>query len=356
MYVGGEFYYDGKWSTETPALSPGYGVFLAGGKACLIVISDCLREKGVRKILLPAYLCPEILDTLESRGMEWDFYPVHPDLSIDLPTLAQMTAKHTAVYFINYFGFQHDAATQSFLVDLREKGIRVVEDNAQAGFPGQTIGDFAFNSLRKFVPFDGGYLRSNEDLREKIAGYPRVQNRRLAVIRSYRHGLAEYVYRGTGDPADLAEQYELAETCYREDAVVEGDLDERWQIEHLNWEEIRRVRRGNYHYLLERLAVVPEVTPIFPALQAEMMPLGMPIYVDGGLRNELFDTLGREGIGLTIHWEALLTDPRTSHDRITLDMAGRMLTLVCDQRTSHKQLDVQVDRLQAAIKRLNRRG
>jgi len=138
--------------------------------------------------------------------------------------------------------------------------------------------------------------------------------------------------------------------------VVEGDLDERWQIEHLNWEEIRRVRRGNYHYLLERLAVVPEVTPIFPALQAEMMPLGMPIYVDGGLRNDLFDILGREGIGLTIHWEALLTDPRTSHDPVTLDMAGRMLTLVCDQRTSHKQLDVQVDRLQAAINRLNRRG
>ena len=356
MYVGGEFYYDGKWSIATPTLSTGGGYFLAGGKACLIVISDFFRQMGIQKILLPAYLCPEILDTFLSRGMEWDFYPIRPDLSIDLATLAQMMSRHTAVYFINYFGFRHDDNTRSFLADLSRNGIPVVEDNAQAGFPQQTTGNFVFNSLRKLVPYDGGYLRSNEDLRERIAAYPHLQNRRLPLIHRYRSGLSEYVYRGIGDPGDLAALYESAESCYRKDAVVAGDPKERWQIEHLDWEEIRRVRRENYCYLLERLTAVPEVTPIFPALQEGIMPLGMPVYVNGAIRNDLFDMLGREGVGLTIHWDSLLTDPRTNHDPVTLEMAARMLTLVCDQRASHKQLDFQIDRLQSAIQRLSHRG
>jgi hypothetical protein len=243
MYVGGEFYYDGKLSIATPTLSTGGGYFLAGGKACLIVISDFFRQMDIQKILLPAYLCPEILDTFLSLGMEWDLFPIRPDLSLDLATLAQMMSRHTAVYFINYFGFRHDDDTRSFLADLSRNGIPVVEDNAQAGFPQQTTGNFVFNSLRKLVPFDGGYLRSNEDLRERIAAYPHLQNRRLPLIRRYRSGLSEYVYRVIGYPGDLEELYESAESCYRKDAVVAGDPKERWQIEHLDWEEIRRVRR-----------------------------------------------------------------------------------------------------------------
>jgi hypothetical protein len=82
----------------------------------------------------------------------------------------------------------------------------------------------------------------------------------------------------------------------------------------------------------------------------------MPVYVNGAIRNDLFDMLGREGVGLTIHWDSLLTDPRTNHDPVTLEMGARMLTLVCDQRASHKQLDFQIDRLQSAIHRLSHRG
>ena len=56
-------------------------------------------------------------------------------------------------------------------------------------------------------------------------------------------------------------------------------------------------------------------------------------------RDWLLDELGKAGIGLTVHWEEILSDPRLNGNPVAVDMASRILTLVIDQRTSHKQLD-----------------
>ena len=75
------------------------------------------------------------------------------------------------------------------------------------------------------------------------------------------------------------------------------------------------------------------------------MPLGLPVSVSGVPRDGLFDELGKVGIGLTIHWEELLSDSRLNGNPVAVDMASRILTLVIDQRTSHKQIDYLVQKL-----------
>ena len=87
MFIGGEFYYDQRWNTGQSRLAAGEMVFLNGGAACLTVIGDFLRARGVRRVLLPAYLCPSILTVLERCRLEWAFYRVNEDLSIDLASL-----------------------------------------------------------------------------------------------------------------------------------------------------------------------------------------------------------------------------------------------------------------------------
>ena len=77
--------------------------------------------------------------------------------------------------------------------------------------------------------------------------------------------------------------------------------------------------------------------------------MGLPIYLDGVSRDRVNDRLGEAGIGLVIHWDDLLTDPRTNHDREVTEMAGSMLTLTTDQRTSQGQLDYLVSSLKTAI-------
>ena len=339
MFVGGEFYYDPAWRVDNPVIATGDMTFLNGGKACLLVISDYLRDQGIDRILLPTYLCPTIVNTLEKNGLACSYYQVKPDLSIDLDNLARKAAAHRAVYFINYFGFTHSQEELALLRGVQQRGLLVVEDNAQAGFSQTTMGDFVFNSMRKLCAYDGGYLKTALEVDPYIEKRKVQPNRRLPLIREYRSRLPDYLFQGKGDRDVLNSLYESAELYYESDPVVEGDADERWQIEHLDWVRIKRVRRENYLYLLSITSDIPELTPLFPDLPEGVMPCGLPVYVSGVPRDWLFDELGNAGIGLTIHWDALLRDPRLNGNPVAVDMAAKMMTLIIDQRVTHKQLE-----------------
>lgn len=350
MWVGGEFYYDDRWLLDRPQVDTSQLMFLNGGKACLIVIADALRSRGAERILLPSYLCPTIVNTLESRGLRCEYYPVRADLTIDLDSLNERIHRHQAVLFINYFGFQHSEAARDYFAALRKRGVFMVEDNAQAGFASRYTGDFVFNSIRKLAPYDGGYLFTQHNVGSLAARYPSIENRRLPLIREYRHRLGEYRYRGIGKRDELVQLYEQAERFYELDPVVAGDPDERRCIEHLDWNGIRRARRENYAYLLELITDIPRVSPLYPGLQPDNTPLGLPVYIEEIPRDQVFDALGKAGVGLTVHWDALLRDPRLNCDPQVVDMASRMLTLCIDHRVNRKQLEYQADLLRHLLR------
>jgi len=339
MFVGGEFYYDGEWLLDQPAPAVETRYFLNGGRACLTVIGDYLLDHGIRKILLPTYLCPSILDALERCGLEYDFYQINEDLSIDLDDLSRKAGTYKAVYIINYFGFLHSREARKYLKGLRNNGVLIIEDNAQAGFNVQPVGNFVFNSLRKLVPYDGGYLHTNQDIASYLQKYQGRPNQRLPLIREYRLRLHDYLIDGIGSHKRLVDLYSRAEQYYESDIVVEGNSGEQAQIERLDWEGIRKKRRENYHYMLDLIAPIHEVKPIFPALQLNNMPLGVPVYLSGVSRDAVYEHLGENGIGLFIHWEELRHDARTNKNALAVTMAGRMLTLAIDQRTSLAQMD-----------------
>lgn len=354
MFVGGEFYEDTRWFVDKPGVSTENMIFLNGGKACLVVIAEFLLDHNIKKILLPSYLCPTIVSTLERCGLTCMDYQVNPDFSIDLDDLSQKVVGCPAVYFINYFGFLHPPEARNFLAGLRKKGILIVEDNAMAGFTGHTSGDFVFNSMRKLCACDGGYLITSFDVQPYIMKYRGRPNRRLPLIREYRKKLADYLYQDIDLYEELIRLYHLAESFYEADDLVEGDPQERWQIEHLDWQGIKQARRQNYLVLLDLIAGIPEFSPVFPALQEDNLPLGLPVYVSGVDRDWLLDALGNAGIGLTVHWEGLLNDPRLNGNRLAREMAGKILTLVIDQRTSHKQMDYLVQNIIRCIKKATR--
>ncbi len=355
MNVGGEFYYDSRWRLETPALDTSGMLFLNGGKACLILISKYLRAQGINRVLLPAYICPTIINTLEKCGILCGFYRITPQLTIDLDDLVFKAESYEAVYFINYFGFPHSTTEHRLLQELQRSGRLLVEDNAQAGFCGEFIGDFVFNSMRKLCPYDGGYLLTQLDVQPHLAAHNEQPNRRLPLIRDYRLRLTNYLYRGIGDREELQSLYDLAEYYYETDMLITGDAEERWQIEHHDWQGIRQKRRENYLYLLSLLTALPEVKPLYPELPESVMPFGLPVIVSGVSRDWLFEALGKAGIGLTIHWGALLQDPRLNLDTTAAALASTMMTLVIDQRATLKQLDYQWLMLHQSIKEFKAR-
>jgi len=349
LFVGGEFYDDPGWQKDKPTLSMENAFFLNGGRACLAVISDHLLDHGIHRILLPAYLCPSILDVFQQHGLAWDFYRINQNLSIDLADLIEKAKNTQALYFINYFGFPHSSQTLAALKYFRKNGKLLVEDNAQAGLPGHMIADFTFNSVRKLAPFDGGYLFTNLEISPYLHCDNPSPNRRLPLIRAYRQELRKYLLEGQGSYRRLVSLHARAERFYEEDHVITGDPVERELIERQDWQGMSQKRRENYKYLLEHILDIPEIKPLFPVLEKDASPLGLPVYVNGVARDGLYDYLGKNSIGLFIHWQEILHDARLADLPDTYDMAGRMLTLTCDQRTSHEQLDYMVDCLKEGI-------
>ncbi|MBA4420783.1 MAG: hypothetical protein C0391_06520 [Anaerolinea sp.] len=349
MFVGGEFYYDQHWKAEKPSLSTDGMLFLNGGTACLVVICAYLLDHGIRKMLLPSYLCPSIVSTLEHCSMQYGYYRVNRDLSMDVNDLAEKVSTHQAVYLINYFGFLQPPDVRNYLLDLRQKGVVIVEDNAQAGFNPFPTGDFIFNSMRKLVPYDGGYLITNVDLQSTLDKFKNRPNHRLPIIREYRKKLYSYLAEGHGDYDELAALFSISERYYVEDFTVLGDPQEKEHIEHLDWAGIKKIRWENYSYLLSLIRDIPEISPIFPVLQDGIMPLGLPVYFSRVSRDRVNEKLGEAGIGLTIHWDEMMVDPRTNCNPMAVEMASTMLTLTIDQRTSRAQLDYLYENLKAGI-------
>jgi hypothetical protein len=345
LFVGGEFYYDERWKAESPTVPDDGAVFLNGGKACLTVICDYLLDHGIQRVLLPAYLCPTIVDTLESCGLSCNYYAVNADFSIDTQDLGAHLADKQAIYFINYFGFSPSHTVLAYLAGLQQQKSVLIEDNAQAGFATQTSGDFVFNSLRKLCPYDGGYLKTVHDIQPYLKAYQGRENRRLPLIRQYRSRLRDYLLSDQGEYEELEALYTMAEAYYVSDPVVLGDEQERQQIELLDWPAIKQVRRQNYARLLQLISGNSTITPIFPQLQPDNMPLGLPVYVQGNLRDQLNQYLGECGIGLTVHWEDLATDPRLQGNPIAVQMANRILTLTVDQYTNADQLQYLTQKL-----------
>jgi len=69
------------------------------------------------------------------------------------------------------------------------------------------------------------------------------------------------------------------------------------------------------------------------------MPLGLPVYISQISRDWLFNQLGENGIGLTLHWNQLLSDPRLNQNATAVHMARTIMTLAIDQRMNRTQLD-----------------
>lgn len=355
MFVGGEFYDDSAWVTNTPAPPCEDAIFLNGGRACLSVISDYLCINKLNKILLPVYLCPTILDVLDQHALNYTFYGINEDFSIDLDDLLTKANDTQVVYFINYFGFQHSSETLSVLGHLQSNGKLLIEDNAQAGFISNPLGDFSFNSMRKFCANDGGYLATRISLSSFLNDSFGRENHRLPLIREYRHRLHSYLYEGRGSREELEHLFSKAERYYELDHVIIGDNDERNKIEHLDWKAIKAVRRDNFDYLLNKISQIPGVCPIYHTLQPDNMPLGLPVYVSDFSRDRLIDLLAEESISLTVHWDALPSDPRTQNDPRVTKMANHILTLPVDQYTSRSQMNYLSEHLSRIITTTNQR-
>jgi hypothetical protein len=131
-------------------------------------LTQALKLAGVAggRVLLPSFICRDLLSAVAAAGAEPVFYHTRPDLSPDADPTRWPDAR--AVVAVDYFGFPIELAP--FEAYARRTGALVIEDAAHALFSrdakGRLLGTRAplgILSLRKSLPLpNGGALLAND--------------------------------------------------------------------------------------------------------------------------------------------------------------------------------------------------
>lgn len=280
------------------------GTFM--GRDALTLAVSLLGLTPRDHVLLPAYLCGEVLRPFAGRS-HVDFYDIRPDLTVEPDVISSKLGRTTAiraVLIINYFGF-----LQPFRSEIKqmcaERGVVLIEDCAHSLLTegsGES-GDLSVYSFRKFLPLpDGGGLRVNaKNLTARPVFYPTVVSNGLAigvVLRSLFNFRTDLLSR-----AWLASR--RTNTSRGAPAIANGrtlppSVFARNGMGNLSFTEIIQRRRADFLSWLEQTKGREELTPIFSHLPEGVCPLGFPVTATN--RDALKSRLENAGISPTVEW------------------------------------------------------
>ncbi len=341
-FVGGEFWTDPRFETERVTIPTGGMTFLNGGEAAMRLTCAYLHSIGIHELLVPAYICSTMADAFNRYGMGYTFYRLGRDFRIDLDNLLEKVEHFKALYLVNYFGYGFADKEVEVFRRLKSKGMQLVEDDAQAGFNRASVEDIRFNSLRKMVPHDGSFFYSGVDLSTQLEQFSDLPNRRLPVMREFRRTFASLIAEEAETFEELNPLFEQSEKYYYEDLTVLGNEEERQAAERMDWDAIEAIRKANHVRLIERLAGLAGIEVIFPQVSPDCMPLGFPIYVKDGKRDELLHHLREHAIYPVVHWP-MQEDPRLNRDAEVVEMSKDIMTLILDQRFDLGDMDYEAE-------------
>ena len=313
--------------------SPACHLVSSGRAALTVILLGLRRLRNRSKVVVPAYSCPTVVQSVLEAGLEPVLCDVSPrTLDFDRSALSHLVSHELlAIVPVHLYGLAQDVGDLMALG--REHGFYVVEDAAQAfgaTFGGRMVGtrgDAGLYSLGrgKCIPVGHGGVVVSQDrcaaaisevMETKVARPARVEHLRegagaLALFSGY--GLATrptgwwFVVRTPMNPADDGMDVEslppiqlrgLPAAQAGIGASILGRLD-----------EIQAVWRGNARLLMDRLAEFDFMTlPTIPP-GADPVFLRLPIVVDQVARAEaLFELLWQQGIGVSRSYVRTLAD------------------------------------------------
>lgn len=316
LIVGGEFVFSpenltapklGQFSQYGNKLHQYSKYYTFGAYYSIKVIIESLKLQAGDYVLLPSYLCPTIIEPFAQAGVRYDFYKMQEGLLPDLADIERKTHKGLrAVFFIDYFGIPQRDYLAGCIADLRAKGIAIIQDTVQSWLDNEAYlyGDYCFNSVRKFAPFEASVLFSQTALvirsnTKAIRGF--IRHKRYAQLLRYGH-----INYGLFKPESFLKHIEASNQCYHQEGIMGMPKLNQWFLDRMDFAAMGRKRRLVYKTLTSQLSL----QPILKQEIGDSVPLGLPIYLEN--RNELKGKLHSMDIHCPLHW--LLSDEIDKHE------------------------------------------
>jgi hypothetical protein len=306
LIVGGEFVFP-----PSLALKPGLGQFSSygghlpeyrrqytfGAFYSLLSVLDAIPFKQSDYALLPSYLCPTIIEPFRRKGIPYRFYKIKEGLRPDLEDIDSKSGPGLkAVLFIDYFGFPQKQYLADMTGNLRGKGITVIQDTVQSWLDNEDdlFGDFCFNSVRKYCPFEASVLLSREAIRTGADTGMRLEyywHRRTGQFLRYLH-----IKYGLFSPVTFLSHIEASNRLYHQPEILRMPTINKWLLDKLDFASMGKARKTVYKYLSDKL----KLNLILEERQETPVPLGMAIYITD--RDDKRTELHKRDIHCPVHW------------------------------------------------------
>lgn len=295
-----------------------------GGFHSIHTIIEDIGFKKDDEILMPSYLCPSILIPFEQKKVNYTFYKVELNLNIDVDDiLLKINNKTKAIFIINYFGFTYDDKIRNKLKQIKENGMIIIEDLVQSFFSKhEVIGNYAFNSYRKYLPLDGSAIISEKPIQCEFDFYFTKYNFYKTIGQILR-------YLSIHAPIfDLSNLFLLcfkkANENYHKNHSVGMNKLSKYLLSKQKVTDIIQNRRELFSIVSKEF----KDTAIFTKLGANDVPLGLPIVIKN--REELRTKLMEYNVYCPVHWRIDLFSGNEFNDTIKLSKTILTIPLSCN--------------------------
>ncbi|MFY9191627.1 MAG: hypothetical protein WAO06_02035 [Tenuifilaceae bacterium] len=321
----------GQGRGTTPPFLKGNAFFFVSARAAMRFL---FRQRRPRKIWMPSYLCETMLQALEGTGTELEFFPVDYDLQITDREWIRRLDRRDIVVLISYFGF---AIPEDVCRAIRERGALVLEDASQALLSGHVgrYADYVVFSPRKFLGVPDSGILINQSDRPLGGAEGLIPPPKDWWLKAFTASLLRWEFDRHGGDRHWFALFRQVEDSQPVGDFAASELSQMLLTHAFDYVEIAERRRDNYQFLLAHLKNVA----LYAHLPDDVVPLGFPIRTNQ--RNQLRQYLFGQKIFLPIHWDMPDVVPMDFVDSRRLTEA--ILTLICDQRYTERELAPMVD-------------
>lgn len=278
-----------------------------------------LRERNVKKVLLPYYTCDALLIPLQRLGISYRFYYLDENLS----PIIKNYKEDECVIINNYFGIQ-DADIEKW---LEKNDFHVIIDNSQAFYHkilNKSVG--VFYSSRKFfgVP-DGGFAYT-----EKQNDY--YDN--LMIDKSFKR-CSHLVRRIDLSPEEAYNEYLKNESLLNRVEVKKMSELSSFLLKNIHFDEIKSKRKSNFEFLHKTFEKENRLTKIINQ-NRNSTPMIYPLLIENGIH--LRDYLINNRIYVAQYWPNVL-EWLGKEQTLEEKLVKNLVALPIDQRISESDLD-----------------
>jgi UDP-hydrolysing UDP-N-acetyl-D-glucosamine 2-epimerase len=321
---------------NAPCLPMPYSMSLDSGRSgILVALEDILRRGGRKIAYLPVYCCESVVLPFQHLGFEIRFYSAGPDLAS--PSGMPTDIEDATFLYVHYFGSRNAKTTEWMERTRLTSRFFVIEDCVQASLTCDVgnNGDYSVASFRKFTSQpDGAFLGSRTPL-PKIA----LQDSDETFVSQKLIGKI-LRYENAPDEMFLSLLEESERRLDRNCTPRQISWASSYLMARTDFSEIAAARRRNWTYLHSQLQQNgPEVmSSLVREMKDGEVPLGYPLVVAHGFRDQLRNFLKERRVFCAIHWPLSIEQQNAGWDE-DIRLSRSLLTIPIDQRMNATSLD-----------------